>query len=238
MRKLLISDITIMGRGYCVIGLEHREHWFRSVRPLPPRANSWARFPYRRGEILHFLLSLLPTEGPHKEDRPSTGVLGKAGQVSEKDLVGYLRRAEVAENLSDLFGCAVHENPRGSGIYVEPNQGARSICGFEMRNIRIQLFPDAVRATLLLPSGEPLRDLPVVDRDWIEFIGRLLQKTTGVNRLQRANHYLNVGVPEKVLNDPNRFVRIGLTRLHNKKHWLMLDSLFPLPQMTWLNELT
>jgi len=53
-----------------------------------------------------------------------------------------------------------------------------------------------------------------------------------------VNHFLNVAVAEKLLNEPNRMARVGLTRLHQEKHWLMLDSLFPLPQMTWLNELT
>ena len=171
-----------MGSGFCVIGLEHAGTILRSIRPLPQRGNTWMVFPHKRGDILSFRLSTLPTEGPHKEDRPSTGVLGSTVHVSEAELVGYLRRAEVAENASSLFRCPVHENRRGSGVYVEPDSASRSICGCELHNIHLQVFPNVVRGTLLLPSGEALRDLPVVDRDWREFIGRASQKTTGANR--------------------------------------------------------
>ena len=237
MNKLLITDITCMGRGFCVIGLEQVGPAFRSIRPLPARGNAWRRFPYNRGDILHFLLSSLPTAAPHVEDRASTGALAKAGQLPEGDLVGFLRKAETAENISGLLQCTVRENVRGSGIYAEPNLASRSICGCGVQNIRFQVFPDAIRATLLLPSGETLRDLPVVDRDWTGFIRQILRKISGANRLQRANRFLNNLMMERMLNSPNQFARIGLTRLHNEKHWLMLDSLFPAPRVTWLDQL-
>ena len=42
MRDLILSDITVMGPGYCVIGLERvAQDAFRSVRPLPPRSYAW-----------------------------------------------------------------------------------------------------------------------------------------------------------------------------------------------------
>ncbi len=237
MTKLLISDITRMRRGFCVIGLEHKGYVLRSIRPLPPTGNAWRRFPYKRGDVLQFLLSALPTAVPHVEDSASTGIMGKTSQLPEGDLVGYLRRAEVAENARGLFACHVHENVRGSGIFVEPNLASRSICGCEVQNIRFQLFPEAIRATLLLPSGETLRDLPVVDRDWVGFIRRVSRKIAGANRLQRANRFLNGRMMERLFTDTNQFARIGLTRLHNNRHWLMLDSLFPSPQITWLDGL-
>ncbi len=236
MTKLLISDITLMGAGFCVIGLEDQAESLRSIRPLPPGGNAWSRFPYRRGDVLDFDLSFIPIARPHLEDRRSSGSLRKAGQVSEADLVGYLRKAEMAEDLQGLFHCGVRENVRGSGIYVEPEEVSRSICGCPVQNIRFQLLPDAVRATLLLPSGETLRDLPVVDRDWNEFIRRVLQETVGANQLHRTNRLLNGQAAERVLNAGNRLARIGLTRLFNDKHWLMLDSLFPLPEPGWINQ--
>ena len=235
MKKLLISEITRMGPGFCVIGLEHEGQAFRSLRPLPPRVNAWRTFPHKRGDILQFYLSTIPNSSPHVEDRFSTGVLGKASEVSEGDLVNYLRQAERAEELKYLFQCPVRENPGGSGMYVEPNSGSRSICGCDLQNIRFRVFPRAVRATLLLLSGETLRDLPLVDRDWNEFIERALQQAPGANRLQRLHRFLNETLATRVLADPKRFARIGLSRLHNKKHWLMLDSLFPLPQPAWLD---
>ena len=36
-KELILSDVTIMGLGYCVIGLEQVSSGsFRSVRPMPP----------------------------------------------------------------------------------------------------------------------------------------------------------------------------------------------------------
>ncbi len=227
-----------MGPGFCVIGLERQGQSFCSVRPLPPWGNAWLVFPYQRGDILQFLFSSIPTVSPHVEDHPSSGVLGKAGQVSEADLVGYLHKAETSENLRGLFKCVINENTKGSGVYVEPDTALRSICGCKVLNVRFQLFPEAVRVTLLLPSGEILRDLSVVDRDWNEYIARVLQKITGANRLDRANRFLNLVMAEYLLNDANPFARIGLTRLHNEKHWLMLDSLFPLPRIAWFDQLS
>lgn len=238
MTMLLITDITIMGTAFCVIGLEHVDCAFRSIRPLPPRGNGWAHFPYSRGEILRFALSTLPTEGPHTEDRPSTGVLARETVVAETELVSYLRKAEVSDNLCGLFRCVVHENRHGNGVFVEPKTSERSICGCEIQNIRFQLFMDANRATILMPSGESLAGLPLVDRDWNAFIELAMREITGANRLQRVNRYLNNLLVERVLSDPRRFARIGLTRLHNEKHWLMLDSLFPLPQAAWLESLS
>lgn len=225
-----------MGSGFCVIGLDRKSQSCCSIRPLPPRGNAWQPFPFIRGDILCFRLSFIPPATPHVEDRVSTGILRKAGHVAEGELVAHLRQAELAENLGRLFNCSVHENPGGSGVYVEPNAASRSICGCDVPNVRFQVFPDAVRVTVLLPSGEALRDLPLVDRDWNEFICRVVQETTGANRLQRINRFFNGVIAERVLNNSNRFVRIGLSRKHNEKHWLMLDSLFPLPQQNWLNQ--
>jgi len=237
MAKLLITDITIMGPAFCVIGLEHTERSFHSIRPLPPRGNGWAHFPHGRGDVLSFLLSAWPAARPHTEDRPSTGILAREATVAETELVSYLRKAEISENLSGLFQCAVHENRHGTGIYVEPDAAARSICGCEIQNIRFQLFQDANRATISLCSGESLAGLPLVDRDWNAFIELAMRRMQGANRLLRVNRFLNKVLAEKVLNDSLRFARIGLTRLHNEKHWLMLDSLFPLPQKAWLDDL-
>jgi len=230
MTELLISEITCMGPGFCVIGLEHTGQSCRSIRPLPPVGHAWQAFPFRRGDRLRFSLSHIPVGAPHVEDRVLARILEKTGSVGEGDLVAHLRRAEVAENLSGLFHCAVHENPRGSGIYVEPNAADRSVCGCELQNVKFQVIPPkTVRAALLLPSGEPLRNLPLVDRDWNESIRRIFHETAGANQLHRINRFLNGFIAEKLLNDSNRFARIGLSRPFKGTHWLMLDSLFPLP---------
>lgn len=238
LTELILSDITRMGHGFCVIGLERSENGYRSVRPLPPFTDSWpAPFPFHRGDVIQFDLYPVPVARPHMEDRRSQGPPRVLRRVSENELVAFLRQAECSAILDGLFGCGVQENVRGSGIYVLPGQGQRSICGCELNNVRFEVFPEEVRAMLLLPSGVVLRDFPLVDRDWRNFIDRTFEETAGANRRQRVQRFLNSKIAEILLNSTDPFARIGLTRIHNERHWLMLDTLLPLPQTTWLNDL-
>lgn len=238
MTELILSDITRMGHGFCVIGLERTENGCRSVRPLPPFADSWpAPFPFHRGDVIQFDLNPVPVTRPHIEDRRSRGQPKILRRVSENELVAFLRQAECSADLNGLFSCGVQENTRGSGIFVLPGQGQRSICGCEVNNVRFEIFPDEVRAMILLPSDVVLRDFPLVDRDWRNFIDSAFQRMAGANRLQRVQRFLNSKIAEILLSTADPFARIGLTRIHNERHWLMLDTLIPLPQTAWLNDL-
>lgn len=236
MTDLIISEITLMRPGFCVIGLKRDDQSFRSLRPLPPFGNAWLSFPHRRGEILSFRLAGWPAAHPHSEDHISSGVLKKVGEVTEMELVRHLRQAEAADRVQNLFGCGVHQRRQGGNVCVEPGQGTRSICGCEFSNLRLELVGDHLRAALALPSGETLQDLPVVDRDWNEFVSSAQKRIAGANSVQRLNRFLRTSLMVHVLSEPDRFARIGLSRPFNGGCWLMLDSLFPLPQQAWLEE--
>lgn len=121
---------------------------------------------------------------------------------------------------------------------MKPEEAPRSICGCDFQNLRFRLYPDRVRAGLVMVSGETLRSLPVVDRDWNEFIERAVKQIGGANRLQRVQRFLNGRILEKILSSPDRLARIGLARPGpDGACWLMLDSIFPLPQAGWLEDL-
>ena len=100
-------------------------------------------------------------------------------------MVAYLRKAETADTLRELFGCALHEN-RGGGLFAKPPEAKRSVCGTVTQNLRLELCANELRATLVLSSGEVLRDLPVVDRDWRDFIDVALAEGRGVNRVDSS----------------------------------------------------
>jgi len=238
MTELILSEITRMGPGHCIIGIEKAAERCRSLRPLPRWGHAWPKtFPPQRGDRLQFCLSeVFPTK-PHLEDRPSTGVRGNPGRVPEEELVRCLRQAEVADRLKDLFGCPVTPRRRGHNVCTEPGQGNRSICGCDFLNLSLQLLGTEVRGKLVLPSGETLHDLPLVDRDWNEFIEVARTEIRGANQVQRLNRFLTSRVPDILASDPKRFVRIGLSRPFDGGCWLMLDSLFPLPQRAWLEQL-
>src|SRR5712691_6749963 len=172
MTKLLITEITDMGPVYCVIGLVREGSAIYSLRPLPPRSNGWVSFPFQRGDILECSLVKLPCARPHTEDRVSTREWKKVGEICHSEVVKYLHRAEVGDSLGDLFGCVVKENLKGSGMYSQPGAGMRSICGCVTVNLALENVGGELRASLVLRSGETLRDLPVVDRDWIDFVKR------------------------------------------------------------------
>ena len=238
MTELILSEITQMKWGHCVIGLERVGQGYCSIRPLPRFGNAWpSPFRHERGDRLQFYLSALPTERPHVEDRISSGTISAAGKVSKAELVNCLRQAEVAQELRELFGCEVHERRHRGNVCTKPGQGIRSICGCHFLNIRLQRLSNELRAALTLPSGEALRDLPVVDRDWNEFIELAVNRIVGANQLQRLNRFFNFHLRDKLLNDPDRFARIGLSRPFKERCWLMLDSLFPLPRVAWLENL-
>ncbi len=164
MTKLLITEITRMGPAFCVIGLQHDQQKFQSIRPISSTANSWLHFPYQRGEILECSLTPFCGTPPHVEDRVSTRDFRRCSTVVENEVAGYLRKAECSDSLSGLFECRIYENKRGSGTHVLPTEARRSICGCRTQNLRLELCGNELRATLVLSSGELLRDLPVVDR--------------------------------------------------------------------------
>ncbi len=236
MTKLLITEITRMGPAFCVIGLQREKDKIRSVRPVSATANSWLHFPYHRGDVLQCDLAPFFGSKPHVEDRVSTRGFEKESTVPEPELVTHLRKAEIAFSLPELFGCVVHENKSGSGLFANPPEAKRSVCGTVTQSLRLELCANELRATLALSSGEVLRDLPVVDRDWRDFIEAALAIRRGANRIARLERFLNSQFHYKVLSCPYHFIRLGLTRPYRDVCWLMLDTLIPLPRNDWLEE--
>jgi hypothetical protein len=236
MSKLLITEITRMGPAYCIIGLQHENERIQSIRPVPSFSNGWPHFPHHRGDILECALTPFPGAKPHVEDRVSTRGFKRISAVPEAETVVYLRKSELAQRLVDLFGCAIQENKKGSGLYANPREAQRSICGCQTQNLRLELCANELRATLALPSGELLRDLPVVDRDWRDFVDAALAEGRGANRTARLERFLNSHFHYKIMSCPHHFIRLGLTRPFHDLCWLMLDTLFPLPRREWLEE--
>jgi hypothetical protein len=236
MTKLLITEITRMGPAFCVIGLQHEKERIQSIRPVPAFRNGWPHFPHQRGDILECALAPSPAAKPHIEDRVATRAFEKSSTVAEAETVSYLRKAEMANSLADLFCCAIHENKNGAGLRAMPQEAKRSICGCDTQNLRLELVANELRATLALPSGEVLRDLPVVDRDWRDFIDAALAPSRGANLVARLERFLNSQFHYKIMSCPHHFIRLGLTRPYHEYCWLMLDTLFPLPRFEWLEE--
>jgi len=221
MTKLLITEITRMGPAFCVIGLQRDKERVQSIRPISSFANGWTYFPHHRGEILECSFAPFPAVRPHVEDRLSTRGFQKTVVIS---------------SLTELFGCALHENKNGSGLYVPPGEAQRSICGCETHNLRLELCANELRATVVLASGEVLRDLPLVDNNWRDFVDRALAPDRGANRASRLERFLNSQFHYKIMSCPHHFIRLGLTRPYHDVCWLMLDTLFPLPSLAWLEE--
>ena len=236
MSKLLITEITRMGPAFCVNGLQREKESIQSIRPVALYANGWMDFPHHRGDILDCSLSPFPGSRPHVEDRTSTRGFQKSSAIPDAQVVMYLRKAEYSPSLPGLLGCAVHENKKGSGLYTLPQEAHRSTCGCETQNLRLELCANELRATLVLSSGEVLRDLPVVDRDWRDFIDAALAPDRGANRGTRLERFLNSQFQYKIMACPHHFIRLGLSRPYHDLCWLMLDTLFPLPRREWLEE--
>jgi len=243
LRELILSDITVMAQGYCVIGLERiAQSAFRSVRPLPRRSYAWpAFFPYGRGSIIRFSPATTSITPPHLEDQKTHGLAPSGEQVSEVELVEMLRSAEVSVNLEGLFGRPLHIDTQGGNAWAEPGSATRSICGCEFSNIRFRVFSERgevnLRAKLLLSSGETLNSLPVVDREWRQFFSEFVRSRSQSGIALGGDTFLNGSIRTELLHSPQRFARIGLTRgtsNEEKKCWLMLDSLFPQPNPAWL----
>ena len=243
MPELILSDITVMGQGYCVIGLEQiSPDSYRSVRPMPPQAFAWREpFPYTRGDGVRFDPVPTVASPPHLEDQQSRGLIKTARTLNETQLIECLRKAEVSPDVEHLFGCQVQRSTQGGkAVWVKPAEARRSICGCEYDNVRFRLFPEpdgfSLRTEILLRSNERLNSVPVVDREWRRFVGQLMQRIQRRDPLPLAQRFLNWSVRAKMLAMPHRLARIGLPRPKaDQQCWLMLDSLFPQPQESWLD---
>lgn len=245
MSEIIISDITLMSPGYCIIGLEPSGPGsFRSVRPMPLRCHAWLDpFMFNRGDWVRCQLTLASLRAPHFEDRQS-GVLQKTGRVlNEVDLIRQLETAEVSSSLEGLFGCPVKSDKPKGNFWIDPSKGSRSICGCAYNNIRFRVFQDPnglrLRAELVLSSDERLWSLPVVDRVWNQFLVQVVRHFAEdrITYGSKTMNFLNRQVSWKLRKSPNRFARIGLARAQEGKCWLMLDSLFPQPTENWLRTL-
>lgn len=245
MPELILSDITVMGPGYCVIGLERLASGaFRSIRPLPPSGFAWREpFRFRRGDYLRYYGRSLPVARPHVEDLKSSGLIRMGISLGENELVNCLKQAEVSPDLEHLFGCPVQASSGGGrALWVSPSEAARSVCGCAYANLRFRLFPEPagfhLRADVTLSSNERLPSIPVVDREWRGFASQLLERIRRSDALAFAERFLNGRVRNALLASTRQFVRLGLPRpREDQRCWLMLDSLFPQPDESWLDQL-
>ncbi len=245
MTELILSDITVMGEGYCVIGLERTgPDSFRSVRPFPLEAYAWREpFPYCRGNSVRIHPVPTVASRPHIEDQQTRGLSNVSRSLSEDELVDCLRKAEVSPNLENLFGCQVQISSQGGrAVWVAPEDAKRSICGCEYTNVRFRVYrePDGLRlrAEMVLDSNERLNSIPIVDREWRRFVSLLVHRIRRSDPLPLATRFLNWSVRNKLFAAAQRFARIGLPRARSDRQcWLMLDSLFPQPQASWLDDL-
>lgn len=243
MTELILSDITIMGPGYCVLGLERvSAESYRSIRPMPPQGFAWRDpFPFRRRDRVNARLWRTQTAAPHFEDRRSEGMRAFGERLSEEMVVQYLKKAEVSTNLEGLFACPVQAGSQGGrALWVDPSAAKRSVCGCEYENVRFRIYPEtegyALRAELAVASGERIQSIPIVDRAWRRFVEALVRQVSRSDPLPLVERFLNRTILPKLLTSPNRFARIGLPRPRKEaKCWLMLDSLFPQPQKAWLD---
>ncbi|HKM90976.1 MAG TPA: hypothetical protein VJX29_10185 [Candidatus Acidoferrales bacterium] len=239
MRELILSEITRMAQGYCIIGLEPQGNAFRSVRPMPQRSHAWGHpWPHSRGDRLRFRLASLPSVRPHVEDFQAAGAPACTGRVAEGELLRCLRAAETGRKTEELFGSALQTNPQGGGAaWVNAREATRSICGCEFRFVRFHWKLDRWRAELQLTSGESLKSLPIVDRDWNDFLDEAAKLGGSQNPQERVRSFLNGPVAAAIWKDENRFARLGLARPNPQGVcWLMLDSLFPLQKREWLSK--
>jgi len=232
-----------MGPGFCVIGVERvGEDSFRSVRPVPPRENAWRNtFRYRRGSVVQFDPAPTSAARPHIEDQITRGLSSRGGCLTEVELVDFLRRAEISVGLDGLFECELHTDTSGGNAWVAPDSAARSICGCQYKNVRFRVFEDPgrvrLRAKLVLPSGETLNSLPVVDREWRNLLYAFMKEHSNPRVPSDFESFLNRSIRPQLMKAPHGFARIGLARAkpNEEKCWLMLDSLFPQPNVSWLS---
>lgn len=243
MIKLILSDITIMGAGYCVLGLEQTSpDSYRSVRPMPPFGFAWREpFPLSRGDQVNFVPRPTRTVVPHIEDKNSFGLSGTGSRLAEEALVLRLKKAEAASDLAGLFGCAPQTGSRGGGAFwVDPTAARRSVCGCDYESLQFRVFPEpnsfTLRAELVMPSSERIKSIPIVDRDWRRFVENLVRRSRRTDPLPLIERFLNRVILLRMMSSPNRFARIGLPRPHETGQcWLMLDSLFPQALESWLD---
>lgn len=241
MRELILSDITEMGTGLCVVGIERAgDRTFRSVRPMPPRSYAWPlALGGQRGNFAQFDAMATSAARPHIEDQATNGLTPHGDPLAEDELVDLLQHAEISEDVEGLFGCHLHSDQLGGNAWVPPASACRSICGSAYANMRFRVYLDRDKVKLLamlaLTSGEVLHSLPIVDWAWRQFLVVLLSRYPRRPLARELDVYFNRSIRARVMDSPAHFVRIGLPRPSQDKCWLMLDSLFPQPDVAWLN---
>jgi len=148
-----------------------------------------------------------------------------------------LERAERASTLDDLFGCTLERESKGGNFWVPEGEGTRSICGCRYANIEFNLFVNkrwSLRAAISAEGGQRFDSLPVVDWEWVRHLDHVVNSCRGTKDSEEVKRRLNQVERALLMRSNLKFARIGLAGSQGGKCWLMLDSLFPQPEESWL----
>ena len=123
-------------------------------------------------------------------------------------------KAEVAQNLEQLFGCTTQATRSLGSQWVNPADGSRSICGCEYINVGFDLRGNPaepagfdLRADLTLAANERVPSIKVVDREWYRFFVQLRRRIGECDPLWFAERFLNRQIrPGRLWPEPERVV--------------------------------
>ncbi|MCK4828484.1 HRDC domain-containing protein, partial [bacterium] len=224
IKRLIITDLSRMGGNrVCIFGIdENKQH----IRPVLPDSMVNERYLFDKSgkliikpfaEIEFGFLHLKPSP-PHTEDfEIDTNYEPKLiRNLSENESKMFLEKI-LDEFVKEIFGATIHGNR-----YICPEEGERSlgtVKAMEILSVNYSMEESGkykYRITFSDMSGE-IYDLPVTDCAF--------RKYCDAQRIQVGKDMDSISDElQQRLNDSDVYLRVGLTRVFEDKHWLQISG--------------
>jgi ATP-dependent DNA helicase RecQ len=224
IKRLIITDLSRMGGNrVCIFGIdENKQH----IRPVLPYSMVNERYLFDKSgkliikpfaEIEFGFLHLKPSP-PHTEDfEIDTNYEPKLiRNLSENESKMFLEKI-LDEFVKEIFGATIHGNR-----YICPEEGERSlgtVKAMEILSVNYSMEESGkykYRITFSDMSGE-IYDLPVTDCAF--------RKYCDAQRIQVGKDMDSISDElQQRLNDSDVYLRVGLTRVFEDKHWLQISG--------------